>query len=739
VGQNGNVVPLGARKARLSPQESASVLKGCRELALDRMASCLSGMLDRVEDELFELAEKAPDRSAQNVFLDARSQARDKRLVIESTFRQHFVEFFNRKVRGEAATPPRTEESGELTLVEHSALDETLALSAMSNKLTNACENELFALSQRMGFLLERPELDDDSNPVSPATICAALKDACDQIEGDFKVRMALLHQLEARTEAELLRIYRDLNAHLVERRILPDVRPTARRQPHANKSPSPSPDGKAPSAAAPDLFGTLAQLLGAAAQGPAVAGAGPTGAAVAGAGFPGAAAPSIAATPFMSELTRMHQVAPAMPAMGGAEGALVNVLRQLKAAPQSASLGTVDSMTIDIVAMLFDFVFEDEHIPASVKASLGRLQIPTLKVALLDKSFFSSKQHPARRLIDLLAQISIGIDDTDARGGATLALVENVVDEILHKFDTDIALFAAMVARVEAFIEEQGRAEAEIVERSARLIESREREQIALVVGEEEVARRLQARMWVPTPVRDMLMTAWARALASVQLAEGEGTPAWQALVQTMDDLLWSVEPKATADDRKRLVVMLPGMLKRIHYGLGRAATPEADRLAFLGLLVDCHASAVKAGLRGLAALPEVAVPAPSQEVRLEREILPAGDIQVEEIRLKTKAGATVRNVFTRTGIWTNLQRGTWVEFARVDAPPSRARLTWISPNKGVYLFTNPASGANAVSISPEALAEQMRVGEARVIDDAPLMDRAVDSMLENLRKNAA
>jgi hypothetical protein len=295
------------------------------------------------------------------------------------------------------------------------------------------------------------------------------------------------------------------------------------------------------------------------------------------------------------------------------------------------------------------------------------------------------------------------------------------------------------MVARVEAFIEEQGRAEAEIVERSARLIESREREQIALVVGEEEVARRLQARMWVPTPVRDMLMTAWARALASVQLAEGEGTPAWQALVQTMDDLLWSVEPKATADDRKRLVVMLPGMLKRIHYGLGRAATPEADRLAFLGLLVDCHASAVKAGLRGLAALPEVAVPAPSQEVRLEREILPAGDIQVEEIRLKTKAGATVRNVFTRTGIWTNLQRGTWVEFARVDAPPSRARLTWISPNKGVYLFTNPASGANAVSISPEALAEQMRVGEARVIDDAPLMDRAVDSMLENLRKNAA
>jgi hypothetical protein len=131
--------------------------------------------------------------------------------------------------------------------------------------------------------------------------------------------------------------------------------------------------------------------------------------------------------------------------------------------------------------------------------------------------------------------------------------------------------------------------------------------------------------------------------------------------------------------------------------------------------------------------------VPVP-QDAKLEREILPAGpNLQVEEIRLKKSTGGIVRNVFTRTGIWTNLQRGVWVEFARPVGAPARARLTWISPNKGVYLFTNPASGANAVSISPEALAEQMRLGQARVIDEAPLVDRAVDSMLQNLRKGAA
>jgi Protein of unknown function (DUF1631) len=97
------------------------------------------------------------------------------------------------------------------------------------------------------------------------------------------------------------------------------------------------------------------------------------------------------------------------------------------------------------------------------------------------------------------------------------------------------------------------------------------------------------------------------------------------------------------------------------------------------------------------------------------------------------------VRNVFTRTGVWTNLQRGTWVEFSRDDAPGTRARLTWISPNKGVYLFTNPQSPAAALSISPEALAEQLRLGEARLLNDGPLVERAVDSMIANLRGDAA
>lgn len=764
---NGNVVAIGDHpraRARLSPQESASVMTDCRELALDRISRSLAGMLDRVEDDLFELAEKASDRDAQNVYLDARAQARSKRPAIESTFRMHFVDFFNRKVRGEATHAPDGKSTGEMSLVNDEDLEQSIAVSEMARKMHSTCESELYALSQRFGFLLERPELADDANPLSPATIFEALKDACDQIEAGYKVRLTLLRMFENHVAADLERVYHDLNSHLVQRQILPEIRPSIRRSTSApgaeRRSQAPAAGSGAPAAGAAggpapeDVFRTLAQFLGMAGSGSAGGGSGggafggPAAGGMAlaagapapngGSGtfsFPGGGAPP--AQGFVQALTRMHQGAPA-----AGEGAQGNVLRELRSAPQSASLAPLDAMTIDIVAMLFDYIFDDRQIPARVKAVLGRLQIPTLKVALLDKAFFSSKAHPARRLLDRLASASIGLDETTTRGAATLAEIEDVVSRVLNEFDTDIALFDSLTADVEAFLAEQERAHEAIVETTSRWVEAREREEIARLTAEDEVERRVAAHAYVPGPVRTMLAGPWCVALASAQLRDGENGPGWKSLVSTMDDLLWSVEPKPAAEDRRRLVGMLPAMLRSLHDGLDREQTTQAERDAFFGALVDCHAAAVKAGLKGIAMLDPAPHPEPEpvELPSVERSMVPAGDIQVEEIRLKTPRGkGPVRNVFTRSGIWTNLPRGTWVEFSREGSAIVHGRLTWISPAKGVYLFTNALASAGAISISPEALAEQMRRGEARIMDGAPLVDRAVDSMLAHLRERAA
>lgn len=723
-----NVVSLDAHaraRARLTPQESAGVLTGCRDLALGRVAQALAGMLDRVEDELFELAEGAKDREAQNLYLDARAQAREKRPAIESAFRRQFLDIFNRKVKGEPGAVPAQDAPRALALVDDDDLEQVLAVQGMASRLKAACEGELGALSQRFGFLLERPDLADEANPVSPEAVCGALKDACDQIEAGWKVRLTLLRVLEGHVAGELRRVYHDLNAHLVERQILPEIKPAFRRNPAA---PASRREPAAPPASGEEIHATLSRLLGALDPGRA---------------SPPGPAEAIAVSPatrgFVQSLTGLQQ-----PGAVAAAADLANVIRDLRASAQSASLPGADAMTIDIVAMLFDFIFEDRQIPAAMKALLGRLQIPTLKVALLDRAFFSSRAHPARQLLDRLARAAIGLDESSARGEATLAKLEHVVGRVLSEFSEDLALFAALAEEMRAFLEKQDEAEEAIAARTARLVEERERAEIARILAEDEVDRRLAALAWVPEPVRALLEDAWVRAIASAHVEHGEDGAARAALVATVDELLWSIEPKASADDRRRLVNGIPALVRALQDGMSRAGLDEAMREAFLGSLVDCHADAVKAGLKGtrLSGQPREGEAPPARPFAapaLERETLPAGDIHVEEIRLRAPRGQpAVRNVFTRTGIWTNVKRYTWVEFRREAGEPLRARLTWISPAKGVYLFTNSTASA-AISISPEALAEQMRRGEARIVDDAPLVDRAVDSLLASLRERAA
>jgi hypothetical protein len=476
------------------------------------------------------------------------------------------------------------------------------------------------------------------------------------------------------------------------------------------------------------DVYSALAQLLVANAT-PAV----PAGA--------NAAGLTPATQGFVQSLTRLQQPA------GAANAApTVNVIRDLKSAPQGAALAPADSLTIDIVAMLFDFVFEDRQIPVEVKAAIGRLQIPMVKVALLDRSFFSTRAHPARRLLNRLAEASIGLDPGLPRGQEMLERIGKVVARVLDEFDTDVELFTTLAGELDAFLAAGAHEEEALVQRASRLIEAREREEIARLAAEAQVDARLAACDHIPEPVRVMLEDAWARALGRVGAEEGEESPRWNTLVGTVDELLWSLEPKATPEDRRRLVNGLPTLLATLHQGLELAEVDAGTREAFFGSLVDCHAEAVKAGLKGIAmprtrARPQDAVePREPAAPTLERARVASGDVEVDEIRLRAPRGsAPVRNLFTRTGIWTNVQRFSWVEFARGErSRPMRARLTWISPARGVYLFTNPHGDA-AVSITPEALAEQMRRGEARLIDDAPLVDRAVDSMLATLKEKAA
>ena len=810
-----NVISLDASQAspggrrRVVKPESVAVINDCRDIAVKRITEILAKTFNTIEDELFELAEKSFDREKQNFYLDARTQAREKRGAIETAFRKQFLSFFEKKVSGEdeAARKPSSDFRA-LSLVEDNELEEKLAMNDIATRLSGKCDEELSALSQRMGFLMSVPEMKEQANPMSPDTVVKALRAACDQMTSGYETKLAVMKMVEQHMANEMLAVYHDINAHLIGRQILPQIRPVFRKAQTniARKSGvamTPQPEsGNAPGCAAPpaaDIFATLQQLL---AGGKLF----DTGMSADSAAPPanGVTTSSFAPAPRHADAEAARAAREMANILGGGENlpnprlvstlsqlqlqvfgraannvageelpfAPSNAVREIKSSGVANGSSQVDAMTIDIVAMLFDYVFADKGIPDSIKALLARLQIPVLKVAILDKSFFSRKNHPTRRLLDALADASVCFADNATHSDPLYKKIQEIVECIQTEFDTDIQLFSQVLAGFEQFLSARATADAQVVEQSARVLHERERHELARMVANDETGRRASVTD-VPPPVHAMLIGPWTRVLERVYLREGGRNSRFVAALETADNLIWSVAPKTDAEQRKRLVRLLPALLQQLQEGLQIAAVEATDCERFFSSLVDCHAAAVRAGLRGesasalLSAAQASAEIAPlfakliaeetAQKLAMEKAAAARSGlariqftdkgVEIEEVAAakvgsepmpKMSAGGDGSSSGNNMAIAHDspglaLKRGTWVEFVRSSGKKIRVKLSWISPLQGIYLFTNP-SASGALSVTPEALESQFRRGDARIIEESSLVDRAVDNMVHSL-----
>jgi hypothetical protein len=517
--------------------------------------------------------------------------------------------------------------------------------------------------------------------------------------------------------------------------------------------------------------------------------------------GQPGAVAAPITSHQLISALSQLQQHWQSTLVAGSATAAMrnfvpgetapaeLNVLREIKSQGVTEGTNQVDAMTIDIVAMLFDFVFDDKAIPDMIKALIARLQIPVLKVAIIDKTFFSKKAHPVRRLLDALAAASIAFAGEASHDDPLYKQIEAIVERIHDEFETDVSLFEETLVLFEGFLKAREVANAEVIEQSARAMHEREKREMARLIAQAEIQRH-SSKQDLPAPVVSMLKGPWSRMLERVYLRDGGRSARFNDANETAEQLIWSVQPKLDAGQRRDLVSALPLLLKRLQEGLDIAAVEKEERDQFFTMLVDCHAAAVKAGLRGesvaalfAAARGEAAV-APLFEKLIaeerEREQAAAANrsgiariqftdhgVEIEEIIATSSGDAvptqappapTVLSVPARLSIDefddasdsmvpppappipppaaappAVLRRGTWVEFIQSSGVRIRAKLSWVSPLKGVYLFTNPGAG-EALSITPDALNRQLSRGLARIIEESSLIDRAVDRMVSSL-----
>ena len=707
---DGKVVPINKAHATPSPLARLPVvLLQVRDKAAQQLQQGLQELFDNADDTLFEMADKARSNVDHHIFFEAMRDLRLKRKNFERVFMERLFEAFaslGQAGRSERQLVPVVSyETAPGTSKDE--LEKAVALEAMLGRVRHRDGLALGQLTTRLSTLLGN-RLDDRENPLGPALLCECFLRAGRSLGVEIRVKLIMLKLFEKYVLSDADQLYGEANQLLVATGVLPGLKAVPSRRPGGRVAREVPREEAASNADQP--VGENGQQAFFALQGLLTA-------------VRGTVAPTLEASaetlPISSRdllrlLSHLQQYVPEPDAEDDFD--LRNQLEQLLTrvsvkSGKSRVVEAADEDVINLIAMLFEFIRNDRTVPDAFKALIARLQIPVLKVAVLDKSILSCASHPARRLLNEVAAAAMTWSPRDDYQRDTLYLrIEQVVQRLLNEFVDDPAIFSQLLAEFRGFTADERR-RSELLEQhtrdteAARLRTEAVRQQVA-----EVMSLRLLGRV-LPRSVVQFLQQAWSQVLLLARLKHGEQSVQWQTGLRTMDALIWSVSPQDDPQADQHLLAQVPELLKALRDGLTSAAFDPFSTREFFVRLQALHLQAPVGGDEWVeirefvlsAVSPDPAVALPGNDPDL---------LKVHQLRL-----------------------GGWVELDSHETSAQRCKLAAIMAPGNIYVFVS-RMGLKVLEQSASQLALAFKRGALHSLDDGPLFERALAAVVGRLRQ---
>ena len=730
------------------------LLLALRRRTTEHLQSVLARVFARADDWLFDLAKKdgVPDGSP---YLHAMRSLRTSREPIERGFRSHLDQRFGSlERRSDPVTGVPADAASELSLVPEDELEQQLATNLTAEAVMRIHGAMLDELAARLSRMVGVAAIDPTFNPVSAYSLAGYIRGAHDGVDVPADVRMVLFKYYERELIHDLRELLGDLNGRLAAAGFHPAAAPKAPPR-AAPQAPPPSADGYAGAAsdygssgayasaaqaaagASPEdraVFDALCQLLHAwrpehqaggsrAAQGGATAGA-------------ESGQRPMAAPEMMSVLSLLQGSVPesVTEAISRPEASLSVLLKNelLQSAsriglpPEKMSISQDDEDAVDLVGMLFDVMFDERDFEQASRTLISRLVVPFVKAAVMDRRLFLYKTHPARRLLNSLAEACEGNRGEGPQERELLQKAETTVDRLIAEFNEDIAIFETLEQELRAFLD-QHRRRVELAERRAA---EAQRGQERLEQARDLAARELEERTRGinPSPaMQEFLSRSWTHHLSMIALREGPESGSWQSALSLADRLL-ALVPREGQPARSSVpalqalrepietVLASSGITGDAAHEMVRVLAESLDRMA-LGLAPPPVA----------APLPENVVPMPDRR---------PGSVAAElKPKLEVVGGTDNINVSDDdVELMRQIKIGTWIHIAGEDGKHHPVKLSWISPISSRLMFVN-RRGVRVLVASVEELAAMKQEGNLLVREQENVFDQVLHRVMGKLK----
>ncbi len=745
-------------------------------------------------------------------------------------FNLEFATALRDKVRSE--TTPRQEARRTLastswealSLVDDQEVDERVEAERISLELAHGCEWELRELDSYVGALLQIGRPDPEHNPLRPEVVAQALLRAIRAVSDDAEHRKHLAREIGRTLGPTLKACYGEIAADLRAKGVRAAELAVRTVQGPGNDLPREAlreasgyqttgfgtPSTREMASAASALAASVSSLSGAA-QGLAGTGAGD-------------GALGMGDMQMLAMMRRLAFMGSGGGAMGGASGAMpaaepaltlpasaggeglsglvaVNLIRQHRDELVRASSGQLDHMVIDVVAAMFDHLLADPKVPPQLARQIARLQMPVLRAALKDNTFFSSRRHPVRRFVNRVASLAAAYEDLEQGPGKDfIDRVRALVQEIVEGDFDQMELYETKLQSIEALIEEQSRRDVGSHASAARLLDGRETQLRIQQRYMMDLRAKLQPLELAPY-LSEFLSQVWSQV--QVQAAGPDGSPQLaQRMREVARELVMSVQPKGAPQLRRDFLMKLPPLMKDLNEGLARIRWPETAKAEFFAKLLPAHAESLKAAPLTdffqrqlkfkLDQLEKVTIPSPEEVHTTAPAPLPSAEEHAAPLQLSEEDAQRIGFVEESAVDWsgevdidlgetsapgdpmavggaeTAPSTGAEVDL-EIDplmaegAPPThgpqlvhhlqtgiayrmhlegrwqRVRLNWISPGRAFFVFTHGKAHEKTISMTARMLTKLCDTERFRAYEQAELIERATSRARKQLAKLTA
>ncbi|MDH5516940.1 MAG: DUF1631 domain-containing protein [Gammaproteobacteria bacterium] len=372
---------------------------------------------------------------------------------------------------------------------------------------------------------------------------------------------------------------------------------------------------------------------------------------------------------------------------------------------------------TIDFIKLIFDAIIEDSNISDSIKALLLTLQIPVIKASMIDQDFFIDDKHPARRLLDRIAEIGVGIS---SHSDEFYKLIHKVVQKLLAEYSRDQNAFTKALDEIEKIIKDRQKSVSEKERGAQKDVQKLHARKVVLV----ELRKATYGKK-LPSQLHMLLLKLWPTMMFNHYIKNGKENNEWNDQVLLLNELTDSIQPPTENVAFENIKSGYIDLINRVEKQLDKFSQ-----------VIHHKAAAIEALRQTVTDAIDSYIPVKNELLRVandeDGEYNNNNDIENDNKRIDQDEQVSQRDKLKL--LPSNVRPGVWFQLTMENKRIRRLKLSIIIVDEALLVFVDH-NGQQIAERDAETLADELKSGAANMIIHHSVFDSALGSVFETIK----